>query len=204
MTDISNKTLAIIAGLALVVSVIGLFSLPDRSALAGLVTTGTTKINITQTAALNVSVATVNFGDGYLQVNANNCTITSLSSSGSSFRPASCWSNTTYTTGGFEVTNIGNVALNVTIVGTKVNASHFFGVTLGNGGAKSRYLFKCQGNGTSQASTFTNLNTTTKRCITNLPVGSGSDVFRTHINLTIPDTAFGLKTDTVTFTGTKA
>ena len=196
MADISNKTLGFLVVVALLVSAFGLFSL-QNGGITGLGITGTTRINITATAAVNVTKTTVDFGNSTIQGNAFNCTITTETATQT---PSGCWGGT-YNLGGFRVVNVGNVQTNVTVVGTRLNATSFFGV------AGGRYTFRCvvgAANGTSVQTTYTKLNTTAKACVSFLEPAAGLDGFSTHVNITIPGAASGVKTDTVTFTATRA
>ena len=78
MTDISNKTLAVIVGVALVVSLVGLFNLPNSiGLLTGLGTTGQARINITANAELNVTVATVDWS-AFLWLKRHLCLCTAI------------------------------------------------------------------------------------------------------------------------------
>jgi hypothetical protein len=195
MTDISNKALAFIVGIALIVSLIGLFSLPGGSRITGLGTQGQARINITELAELNVTQALVDFGNGTLENNAINCTLTTEESSGD---PRSCWTGTG-ATDGFHIVNTGNVFLNVTIISTKNKSLDFWGV---DGGA---YTWRCAGNGTIIQSAYaTTRNDTQVRCVANLNSTTGNDEFLLHLNITVPPTALGFKNDTITFTGSKA
>jgi hypothetical protein len=206
MGDISNKTLGAIVGLALVVSLVGLFSI-NNGGLSGLVTYGTTgqaRINISELAALNVTHNVIDFGNGTLESSVNNCTLTSERPSNPD--PFNCWTGTGATSGGFTVVNVGNVALNVTVKAVKngsmtSGAKSFFGTT------GSRYMWRCavgSPNGTNKLAAYTSVRNASTSCVTRLNTTAGSDAFALHLNITIPSTATGRKNDTITFTGIKA
>lgn len=202
MADISNKTLTIVIGIALVISLVGLFTLPNSPfSLAGLVVSqGQARLNITETASLNVTQALIDFGNGTLEQAFINCTLTSETPATPD--PDDCWTGQGATSGGFEAVNIGNVKLNVTIAATKngSNSTAFWGVLGG------KYMWKCLGNGTTPTAvaTYSNVNNTAIRCVDALNATSGQDGFSVHLNITIPPTALDVHNDTITFAASKA
>lgn len=195
MTDISNKTLGVIVGIALVVSLIGLFSL-NNSPITGLGHTGLAKINITQLAEFNVTQTTIDFGNGSIEQGAPGgiCQLTTSEATGD---PRNCWlADTDGATNGFLIENVGNVKLNISVVSEKANADDFWGASGG------QYRFKCSGNGTVLLSDYTTVGTSADDCIGYLNATNGEDVIRMDINITIPASATGIHNDTVTFAGT--
>ena len=206
MADISNKTLSVVVGLALVITLFGLFSLPNGiGALTGFGTTGYARINITENAALNVTVSVIDFGNGSVETAYSSCTLTT---SEASEDPRNCFLPTGTSgdgaTNGFQIVNVGNVILNVTANSTKSSPVDFWGTSTGN----EKYALKCSGNGTYTNANFSGIysqvNGNDQNCVARLNATSGQDEFRMDINITIPDIALGVKNDTITFTGSKA
>ncbi len=199
MPDISNQTLVIVIGVAFVISLVSLFSLPDGFlSISGLlVDTGQARINVTELASLNVSHPFIDFGNGTIESGYLNCTLTSETPATPD--PLNCWTGSGARTGGFEAVNVGNVNLNVSISATHngSNSTAFWDVLNG------KYLWKCVGNGTSEISVYTEVDNTSTRCIHTLPPTAETDAFSVHLNLTIPPTAVGMKNDTITFTAEK-
>lgn len=202
MADITNKTLAVLIGLAIAVSLAGLFSLPNNPFFISgfLVSEGQARLNITETASLNVTESFIDFGNGTIEQDDLNCTLTSETPTASD--PLDCWSGLGATRGGFEAVNIGNVNLNVTITATHngTNSTDFWGVTGGY------YMWKCMGNGTIEPSVvnYSDVAVFARRCTDGLSSIMGTDGFTVHLNITIPPDAIGFKNDTVTFTASKA
>ncbi len=207
MADISNKSLGLIISAALVVSLIGLFTLPNGIfSIFGRATTDTgyARINITGTAAINVTNNVIDFGNGTMEAffAGANCTLTSQNSS-TGTDPFNCWTGSGAERG-LEVTNVGNLALNVTATGTR-NGSLFSGPLSFWGTGNSTYLWKCAGNGTSAInSNYTPVQNESIRCSDRLSPSFGQDQFVLHINITFPDYVSGLKNDTITFTASVA
>jgi len=146
----------------------------------------------------------IDFGNGTVHGNAKNCTVNSEKQSLQV--PNGCWNGTVATSGGFQVINIGNVKLNITVKTTKNSSTSLQTAFWGVPGGK--VLWKCRGskntNGTSQISTYRYVSNASTRCFDKLNVTGGQEAFTLDMNITIPDAAVGIKNDTVTFTGTKA
>ncbi|MEK6887208.1 MAG: hypothetical protein AABW88_05240 [Nanoarchaeota archaeon] len=214
MTDISNRTLGMLMGIALFVSAMGIFSTGSNFfEIVGFATTGTgqARINVTPMIALNMTTTTIDFGNGTVTVSAINCTISSDRFGLNGTNPSKCFKatagmgNTGSSRGsGFILANVGNVMLNVTVKATK-NGSIKSGRDAFWGGKSQNglYKYKCRGNGTSKLTTYTNVNNLSVFCQTGVPI-SPSNYFVLDINLTIPKNATNLKNDTLTFTASRA
>ncbi|HME86921.1 MAG TPA: hypothetical protein VKE88_00750, partial [Candidatus Nanoarchaeia archaeon] len=101
--------------------------------------------------------------------------------------------------GGLNVVNVGNVNINVTFAATK-NGSQSSGATTFWGVPGGKYLYKCVGNGTIDASGYANIqNISGQLCVSNVTASAGFDAFTLHVNITIPEAAYGYKNDTLTF-----
>jgi hypothetical protein len=130
MDEISNKTLATLLVVAIVISLAGtFFAMRGVSQVTNVITgalptaTGTTKVYINQTVSITLRNNNVDFGAGYrnssVVADAAECNLTS-----SAAQP-SCWVNTgTYNPSDFWLENDGNVYANVTINST-VAANYF-------------------------------------------------------------------------------
>jgi hypothetical protein len=205
MADISNKMLGVIVGIALVISIVGLFSIPNEGfTFIGFGTTGQARINITSSAALNVTQTTIDFGNGTVsQGYPGNCV---MSTRDAVRDPNNCFTATvglkdSPTPFDFDIVNVGNVVLNVTINSTYSSNTSFWGGVSGGG-----YMLSCAGNGTA-ASVITGWatpNGTALPCAVYLNATFGQNEFRADINISIPQAAVGVHNDTLTFTGSAA
>ena len=206
MADISNSTLGVLVGIALVVSLIGLFSLPQGglSSITGLGTTGVARINITEAARVNVTTTLIDFGNGTLKQGETSCTLSSDRDGDINDCFQEEFGNDGPKSGGFQLVNSGSVNINVTVRGTK-NGSLTSGSTSFWGQANGAYLYRCNGhgNGTDAQNNFTVVQNFTEAntllCMGDLPSADGTDGFHVDINITIPEGATGLFNDTLTF-----
>ncbi len=213
MADISNKMLGIIVGIALVISIIGLYTVSSNfGSITGFGTTGTAQINITQSAQLNVTQSLMDFGNGTVAQGFSGsvggcpgcCVMSSLDGSRD---PNSCftatWGLKDATNSSFHAQNVGNVQLNVTVTSLYNSAAGFWGAGGGN------YTFECLGNVTNNGAggpitTWTTPTATAQNCSVYLNATYGQNEFLLAINISIPQAASGFKNDTWTFTATKA
>lgn len=205
MSDISNQTLGMLVGIALMVSLFGLFSIPNNLiSIGGFGTIGQARINISSSAALNVTQDMIDFGNGTVESSFTSCTLSSeefiLTGNAD---PINCWTGSGAQTGGFNVVNIGNTYLNVTATATKRNLSDgtnsFWGVT------GAQYMWRCIGNGTIASPIYRAIeNDTATNCTSTLSPTNGQDAFTMHINITFPSNVTGTHNDTITFTGSLA
>lgn len=128
MADISNKTLAALMVVAIVISFIGMigalkFEGIQLQRITGAVTTtGTAKINITAIQELNVTDTSVDFGTGRLNASIVWCEFQSNGTTTSACRHATAGATVdgeTFdgldTVDGFTIQNSGNTAINVSI-----------------------------------------------------------------------------------------
>jgi hypothetical protein len=124
MDEISNKTLATLLVVAIVISLAGtFFAMRGVSEITNVITgaqvaTGTAKVNITETVDVTLDNPTVDFGEGYRNVTyLNDVTECNLTSG---VAKPDCWilSSGTYDPADFWLENTGNVAVNVTINST--------------------------------------------------------------------------------------
>ena len=229
MEDLSNKTLAGLLVIAIVVSLAGTFVSLDKLGRLRLglfatglavntpVTQGTASVTIEQEATANLSDATVTFSQGIV---AAPSPYAFLDTNGNTTN----W-NGSATQDGMEVVNDGNVNLNVTVKASK-NSSEFlcegenFLVSCGrNTTAKFRPNFTfwadanesdgssgdpdaCTGflKGSRGDGGRLELNASEKLACENLSPTSGFDRFVLEFGINIPDDAHGTKNNTITIT----
>lgn len=213
MVEISNKTLLVLALVAIIISLGGTWLSLSKLQLSGLtgrsptpVTSGTAQLNIQAQAIVNVSQPTINWGNVAVSQGNETCIINS--ETGASDRCSTC-SGTPCSTpdSGFTFHNIGNVCINVSVAAGK-SAATFIGGTIAGG---PMYKWKAR-NQTTVGGYVINItpnyyNTTTGASLayfnmspTNYSVGQNESAFL-DLNITIPrDAPKGAKTDTITFT----
>jgi len=213
MGDISNKTLALLVGVAIVISLVGIFSVPKGGIvyITGRGTTGTTSYNVQSELTINVTQTAVAFGTGKVNTGDNNCTVSSNYTTGGTETSGSastgCGGNWTgVNTRSFIVRNDGTVNVNVTVQSGKSAAT--FIPTYGTPSVTQTYDFQSYSAETGACigddglvSTWTAMTNTTASIICqNLSTSDGSDELSIPIRLTIPDNVQnGTYTDTVTF-----
>ena len=195
MDEISNKTLATLLVVAIVISLAGtFFAMRGVSQVTNIITgaqaaTGTAKVNISEQTSITLIKNTVDFGTGRRQSTFAvdyECNLTS------SAGIPSCWNDTAgnflANSGDFQVENDGNVPVNVTINGT-VSADFFNSCpTATILGGDPQYMFKSQnptagpGCKSGLQATLVDFNgTVPQRICGNLTTDTGDD----HVNVTI-------------------
>ena len=213
--EISNKTLALVLVLSLVVSLTGtwisltrLQTQPEFTARAGS-DTGNVTLTISSVASLIFRVNTINFGSGSVNTTApttaSNCILDTLGY----ISPYNC-SGFTAVTQPLVIENDGNLNLSVTI-NSSANASQFIGGTLGGGPA---FLWNFSNNETNDCQTtmhrdngtFVPVNVTTGTTIcADLNWVDTNDTIRLDIRVRIPvDSLTGQRNATITATGTQS
>jgi hypothetical protein len=213
MGDISNKTLALLVGVAIVISLVGIFSVPKGGIvyLTGRGTTGTTSYGVQSELTINVTQTAVAFQSGKVETGYTSCVVSSnyttnaVETVGSA--SAGCGGNWTGTnTRSFIVRNDGTVNVNITVQSAKLAAG--FIPTYGTPTVTPTYDFKSfDADGTGACisadlvSSWTAMsNTTAKVICSNLSNADATDELSVPIQLTIPDNVMnGTYSDTVTF-----
>ena len=213
MVEISNKTLLILALVAIIISLGGTWISLSKLQLSGLtgkaplpVTSGTAQLNIQAQAVVNVSQPSINWGNVAVSQGNDTCEINS--ENGASYRCSTC-SGTPCTTAnsGFTFHNIGNVCINISVAAGK-SAATFIGGTVGGGPLykwKSRNQTTVGGYAVGINNTYlaTALSATLayfNMSPTNYSAGQNESAYL-DLNITIPrDAGKGAKTDTITFT----
>ena len=164
--DISNKTLAALLAVAIVISLGGtLVVLKTGPSISGHATTGTAQVNITATVELDVLNNSIDFGSGAVWGNSTSATINSGDEAAGSVANGTWTAITDGQDSEFIIRNIGNVDLSITINASK-NSTEFIG---GGAGVIENPLYQfsssdrdhgsytagCQ---TGQVTTFTSFN----------------------------------------------
>lgn len=130
--EITNKALAIIIGVAIVLNVGFLvFGGQTLTGYSTLNNQGTAAVNITAELAINVSQPAIDFGTGRLAYGQSTCTLESTDLYDGTGVPG-CWVNVTeyLVTGshGFKIDNVGNQQARLDVNSSK-NANTFIGGT---------------------------------------------------------------------------
>jgi len=193
----SRDTLSFLLGLSIIISLIGIFSLPDGF-LTGLATTdtGQVRINITQSININVTNRVIDFGNGTITPGKINCSMDSEKGGD----PGNCFTSTwggNVSRKGITVRNIGNTFVNITAQSTYATEAAFWE---GNPGY---YKFKCNSTAagaTVAMTTWTAPAGAALNCIYNL---TPTFLVELNVNITIPSTAIGFYNDTITFAAVK-
>ncbi|MBU2561324.1 MAG: hypothetical protein KKD17_03425 [Nanoarchaeota archaeon] len=199
MDEISNKTLATLLVVAIVISLAGtFFAMRGVSQVTNIISgaqtaTGTAKVNISEQTSITLIKNTVDFGTGRRDsayATDSECNLTS------SQPIPSCWndtgSNYLANSGDFQVENDGNVPVNVTINGT-VSADFFNSCTTTTIiGGDPQYMFSsadpttgggCQSGNQVALANFTG---SPQRICGNLTTDTGDDRVNVTIELRVP------------------
>ncbi len=181
----NNNILAVLVAAAIVVSLVGIAAVNNSITSITGAATGITNVTIATTVTVSLTVNNVDFG--VMQVNENNDT----------------WDNSPPP---FELQNDGNTIVNVSVYATDLWTQS------GYGNPTPNYLAAANQSGGNAGAgsifTYTQMpdtGNTTWYPIRMLPYASGSDNAYLDINVTVPpEETPGVKTSTVTFTGSQA
>jgi len=200
MAEISNKALAVLVVIAIVISLVAIF-IPKGiiKVTGGAVDTGTATVIVSAVTAINFTDDAIDWGTGTVTTGYANCT---LNTTAAAIGPG-C-TGFTAQTDGFTVENIGNKNVKIELK-TGKNAASFIGGT----SPLYQYLIT---NSTASCigaawipSTYTDVNTTdpgTLLCA-NFSAVDVHDDFDIHVKITIPsDAPAATKTDIFTATAT--
>ena len=195
--DLSNKTLAFLLVVAIVISLGGtIVSLNklNKITVTGLATqyntSGTTNFSLQSSVSIIFRVANVNFGTGYVNANGTGCDITTNATSG--------WNTTGNCLGGltnaspFIIENNGNVNVSLGL-NSSANASVFIGGTVPapvfQWAVSNNETSSCYGTLSDQAWTNVNWSGGPKTVCTNLSFADANDTIRLDIKVLIPEDA---------------
>ncbi len=186
MADISNKTLAILVGIALVVSVIGIFG----PGFTGKATTAQGTAYIYPLGALAISIVdnSIDFLNG--TIDNTGCTIDSWDGSRTSGCQGTTWLSTKDV---FIINNTGTVNSSV-----KIKASKDAATWLGGTSPSQQYRVGAGNCASGPESTYAELGTSDSDLCDQLNVG---EILEVPMKVTLADNAnTGQQTNTITFT----
>ena len=190
--DISNKTLAVLVGLAIIISLAGIMFAP-KGAITGKATdTGTAQLHNLGEIAVTATDSSIDFGTGSVN-ESGTCTLDSAAGTAS----AAC-SGTGWLPSGkdvFEIQNTGTYDVNITIKAIKSAATWL------NGTTPTQQYERLDGvcYGTNNQSTYASMLTTETKLCSNLTPDKLTNV---SLNISLKsDANTGTLTNTITFTG---
>lgn len=197
MEDISNKTLAFLVGIAIVISVVGILSVgkPGIVYITGRASNGNGNVSVNLTSTLSILVTgNINFGNGRVYANSTNATLDSTTSTATGGTWS--WSNPMY----IYVQNDGTVNESVNVSAT-ANAQQLIG--------GSSQLFQIKGIATTSGcvtslqTSYTNVPNSTDtplQLCQRLIYTNGNNNVNVSALLVIPsDAAVGQRNTTLTF-----
>ncbi len=221
MTDISNKTLAVFIVISIIVSFLGIIIVKNGATVLGAatnITTGTANVTIQAITQITLLNNTVDFGTGFVNGSAHNCTLFSNSST----KTEACQGfNAPAISEYFVIENNGNFAVQLDINGTYPTARDFLCNSTVAGQnctfASPEYNFSVdnfESGSCTSASDFgtffgkgfiRRLNTSTQRLCTTMDFAAASNSIKVPILLVIPrDSIQAARTDSVLFTATSS
>ena len=207
MTDLTNKTLAVLIGLVLAVSLVGTWAVLNRmnvSIAGAFTTTGTGNVtaNVGETVSISMVTQAINFSS-----------VVSLSTYNSSDTPGNC-----NTSGGaegivpvgqcyFTIKNDGTVTVNITAKNSTSPALWTSGAYVA-----SDYQLYAEDNSTNGAVDLTanesspiNVTHAGSKILGSLPITNGANTVNVRAKIYVPaQESYGVKTGTITFTASKA
>ncbi len=209
--DMSNKSLALILVVAIVVSLGGtIISLNKLSQLGitGLAPTdtGTANLTISSQIHINFDVNNVNFGSGYIDGGVGTCVLDTNGTSNSS--PDNNCAGFTLNPSPFLINNTGNQDVSLELRSSYV-ASNYTGGTgaefqwwLDDGPGESATV--CDSENPTGFNGWSDVNNTDHTVCTNFNYESDRDTLELHVRVLIPDDATEIGTErkaTITATG---
>jgi len=220
MDEISNKTLATLLVVAIVISLAGtFFAMRGVSQITNIVsgsavTTGTAKVNVTETASITLTQATVSFGTGYRNASAvvvtSECNLTTQQTN----NPPGCWINVTeFAPIPFNLMNDGSVYVNVTINSSNATSFLYGTPTAGiqryqwtaSDADQGQFLGGDDGCvGIMSGTDWTEFNELEQLVCTNMSPYDAGDELKVDVNISIPAGIANNYTATVTFYGIKS
>lgn len=218
MDEISNKTLATLLVVAIVISLAGtFFAMRGVSQVTNIISgaqtaTGTAKVNITETNNIILRNETVSFGSGFRNASYATTTECNLSTLDDATVPT-CWINdSTYNPTPFMLENAGNIYVNISI--NSSTPTQFINGTIIGGTARYGYKVNytrfpssrdgCTAGATAwRRSNFTDFSNTQVMICSNLSYVDSEDRFGVEVNVSIPSGPTGQKTADVVFVAAK-
>lgn len=226
MDEISNKTLATLLVVAIVISLAGtFFAMRGVSQITNIVTgaqstgeTGQAKVNITEKTEITLTQTIVSFGQGYKNASYSSgastteCNLTT-NDTADDVNNTNCWiSDGPYNPDPFVLENTGNNYVNVTINSSAVEDFLSGSVTGGTrryqwaGSDSDAGYFHTAENGCvgTLNDTWQAFNNGNQLLCTNMSPFPNEDEFNIDINISIPTGIIGNKATDVLFTAQKA
>lgn len=204
--SISNRTLATLLVIAIIVTIIGTWYSVDRigkfATLTGYqVTEGNVTLNITQRVEINVTQPDCAFGSGYVTSPAAYAIVRSGGAGDCSFiADSDNWTNTTeYAPDCMEVRNDGNRNVVVNVSSGKTVANMIGGTNPNVTAWSSEKEFGACYTGSIQSYPGAEMDTSNQTMCSCLWPDENFDEIYVGCELTIPDNAYGAKSDTWTF-----
>ena len=198
MKDISNSVLAVLIAISIVFSLYAIAA-PSKIPITGrYIDTGIAQLTVSPVTAIKFTAASINWGSGYVNESAANCTLDSEGTVGAGCVGFSTQSN------GFTVENIGNYNVKLELA-TGKNAASFLGGT----GPVYQYRMSEREFGACKATlsptVYTDVNSSSPGTLTcaNFSAVDANDALDIDVKLTMPsDVTPGAKTDVITATAT--
>ncbi|MEA2037610.1 MAG: hypothetical protein U9O94_08930 [Nanoarchaeota archaeon] len=227
MDEISNKTLATLLVVAIVISLAGtFFAMRGVSQITNVITGaqslaegGTAQVNITETTEITLTGTLVDFGKGYRNASVVNldteCNLTTQFTD-SDVNGTGCWvADGPFAPAPFTLANTGNNYVNVTINSSTADTFIVDGDAIGGGTARYQFVpsdsssgpFASSENGCNVTFTVTDwaeFNNAEQLLCTNMSPFSSENEFNVDINVSIPSGPLGAKSTAVTFYGEKS
>ncbi len=198
--ELNNRTLVYLVSIALLITLFGtiisLTRLQDIHYLTGLATSGPVNVTVTTTAAINLTQHNINWGAGTVNPGQTNAVLDTF---GTPYVARGSWG--TSGVDGFELQNIGNVVLNITINSTET-ASTYIG---GSSPAFNFHVTNATGNGSCVGVMLTGeqafpANDIKTAICHKLNFTTNNDFLTIDINITVPEDApTGSKNTTIYF-----
>ena len=223
MDEVSNRTLATLLIVAIVISVAGMFfAMKGVSQVSNYITgyqtspAGTTKVNITEVTAITLINDTVDFGTGYRNATAVDVNTECNLTTNQSTKPT-CWVNiTSWAPRPFLLENSGNNYVNITINSSN-KTSFLSGAPTGTDARRYQFVpvdaapatvFAGRGkngcNVTFSITAWTEFNQSPQLLCTNMSPYDQEDSFYVDINVSVPSGITGSKSTVVTFYAVKS
>ncbi|MFC1741514.1 hypothetical protein ACFL3V_03185 [Nanoarchaeota archaeon] len=207
--DLSNKTLAILLGVSILISLGGLvvFLSTDHDQLTGAAISpvALARINITARASINWTINSVDWGTGYVNDTAQYCMLNTEGENNA----ANCTNFTTVNTG-LQLENDGNRRVEVNFT-SNASAAQFLG------GSSPSFMWKLANNEDNscgspgagnncvlnvtalQNQTYTEVSTTSALMCPCFRFGNGNDTINTQLQVTVPSDSYtGVREATIT------
>lgn len=191
MADLSNKTLALLVGVAIAISVVGIF-VAQRGSITGLATSGTGWVNLTveEQVWINISDNSTVFPNGSIEQDSYCADIHTDATANAN------WTDASGANDPIVVTNLGNTGINITFQSDK-DGGDFTGGTASNFSYKTaQAVATCTGN-VAAFTAIQDADTEYQGCSNLTQGGAFNTFFKAHV---CNDVAPGTYTAVITYT----